>query len=90
MDNAVLNVKKGQNITIVIEGYEDHTASFDYDDVLQVILQQAQTDLNKRRSEKQRLQYEKDMVEQKYNAANQCAAGPTVGYSGLGLYPRGH
>ena len=88
MDNAVLNVKKGQNITIVIEGYEDHTASFDYDDVLQVILTQAQTDLTKRRSEKQRLQYEKDMVNQKYNVANQCTAA--VGNSGLGLYPRNH
>ena len=91
MDNAVLNVKKGQNITIVIEGYEDHMASFEYDDVLQVILSQAQTDLNKRRSERQRLQYEKDCIEQKYNAANYATAGcATQAASGLGLYPRNH
>jgi hypothetical protein len=91
MDNAVLNIKKGQGITLVIEGYEDHAASFEHDDVLQVILTQAQTDLNKRRSERQRLAYEKDCVEQKYNAANQCATGTAIdGPSGLGLYPRNH
>jgi len=90
MDNAVLNIKKGQGITLVIEGYEDHSASFEYDDVLQVILQQAQTDLNKRRSERQRLQYEKDIVEQKCYAANQCGVASAQINSGLGLYPRNH
>lgn len=89
MDNAVLSVKKGQGITIVIEGYEDHMASFEYDDVLQVILQQAQTDLNKRRSERQRLQYEKDCAEQKYTNSG-LAGCATQAANGLGLYPRTH
>lgn len=90
MDHAVLNVKKGQNITIMIEGYEDHAASFGYDDVLQVILMQAQIDLSKRRNERQRLQYEKDVVDKKYAAPNsQMSADCAMqGYSGLGLYPR--
>jgi hypothetical protein len=88
LDNAVIKIKKGQGITLIIEGYEDHSASFPYDDVLQVILQQAQTDLNKRRSERQRLQYENEMVNQKYNNANLSGACATQSASNLGLYPR--
>lgn len=91
MDNAVLNIKKGQGITLVIEGYEDHASSFEYDDVLQVILSQAQTDLNKRRGERQRLQYEKECAEQKKHVGSNIAAGcATQAASGLGLYPRTH
>ena len=90
MDNVVLNIKKGQGITLIIEGYEDHAASFEHDDVLQVILTQAQTDLNKRRSERQRLQYEKDCVEQKYANSAISAGCATQAASGLGLYPRNH
>lgn len=86
MDNAVLNIKKGQGITLVIEGYEDHSASFDYDDVLQVILQQAQTDLNKRRSERERRKYESQMKDVAY--ANQATAFGSQINTGLGLYPR--
>lgn len=88
IDNAVLKIKKGQGITLVIEGYEDHSSSFCYDDVLQVILQQAQTDLNKRRSERQRLQYEKDCVDQKYANSALSAGCVTQSSSNLGLYPR--
>lgn len=54
MDNAVLKIKKGQGITIIIEGYEDHASLYDYDDVFQIVLQQAQQDLNNRRNEKWR------------------------------------
>lgn len=86
MENAVLNVKKGQNITIVIEGYEDHRASFDYDDVLQVILTQAQSDLNKRRAERQRLKNENHVAYQKFNAADSQMTA-SQNYPGIGLYP---
>lgn len=91
MDNAVLTIKKDQGITLIIEGYEDHAASFNYDDVLQVILQQAQTDLNKRRSERQRLQYEQDCVNQKldhYANANLSVGCAAQSAGNLGLYPR--
>jgi len=86
MDNAVLTVKKGQGITIVIEGYEDHVASFEYDDVLQVILRQAQTDLNQRRNERERRKYENQTKTEPYYANQAQACG--VQASGLGLYPR--
>ena len=87
MDNVVVTVQKDQGITLIIKGYEDHAASFDYDDVLQVILQTAQTDLSKRQSEKHRLRYEKEMVDMKYaNASLQGCA--TKAASNLALYPR--
>lgn len=88
MDRAVLNVKKGQDIVIIIEGYEDHKASFDYDDVLQVILTQAQTDLNKRRSEKQRSQHGNSSANEKYYSAQTAEVASQHSYPIPGLYPR--
>ena len=89
MDSAVLNVKKGQDITIIIEGYEDHAASFDYDDVLQVILQQAQNDLNKRRNKRHQERYESEMkAKQSVDYANAAAGCGTQIPSGMPLYPR--
>lgn len=81
MDNATVTLKKGQGLTIVVEGYEDHAPSFHYDDVLQVILAEAQQTLNKRRNERL---LEKAKAEQSLypHALGQAANYPMV-HNGL-------